>query len=399
MLWAAVDGGASCVAHHCDTKVSVNKTTVCVMGTLLAALGASACAQGAEICGPGTKDVDGLCVPEAASGDGTSGGGAAGTGGAGTPVCTGGSGAPPAGLVSIHGSLNQLVIDACGARVYLSNTSQNQIEVFDVATGALGAPILVGSQPFGFDVTPDNTRLYVANRGGENISVVDLAAGLELKKINVPAGFSGDTPLSLAITSSGKALFSTTFAGSGFGGRMLSLDLASEAVTLRTDFFGGGGTTEATVLQASADRGTIAAVAGDISSAPVFVYRTATDTFGPEHDLNGFIDAVTVNRDGTRILVDGTYVLDGNLDLLGTIPGGGGGTAAFAPDGETAYRDGASGIEVLDTTHFLVIGSLPLDDSMVEGGYGGMVGKMAVSPDGTWLAVITDHGVSFVGLP
>ena len=213
----------------------------------------------------------------------------------------------------------------------MSDGTGNRIDDYSVASASLQAPIAVGSKPSGFDITPDGQRLYVANTGGTNISVVDLGSRRELTKVNFTSNFSGDTPLSLAISRNGKALFSTTFAGSGFGGRMMSLDLATQTITQATGFFINGTTTEATQLKASGDHAMVGIVAGDISSAPVFVYQASTGQFSNEHDLSGFVSRVAVSADGTLLLVDGRYVLDNALNLLGTIPGSAMSYAAFGP--------------------------------------------------------------------
>jgi hypothetical protein len=227
--------------------------------------------------------------------------------------------------------------------------------------------------------------------------VVDLASGKELKKISFTSGFSGDTPLSLAIAKSGKAFFSTTFAGSGFGGRVMSLDLATEAVTQENSFFINGTTTEATILASSFDHTVIGAIAGDISSAPVFAYTTAADTFKPEHDLNGFVSRVVISADGSLLLVDGTFVLDVNLNLLGTIPGAKTVWAAFGPSSGVAYRAAADHVEVLDTTHFVVTGSIPVTaDTMHGTDHSRNLGNLAVASNGHWIVIVTDRGLTFV---
>ena len=300
--------------------------------------------------------------------------------------------------VSLSGTLRHVVIDTACQYVYLSNAAANRIEVFSIVDKVLQTPITVGSQPAGFDITPDGSRMYVANSGGNNISVVDLAQRKELKKIPVPAGFSNDTPLSLAITNNGRALFTTTFAGSGFGARMMQLDLTTEAVSQRTDFWLSGTTTEATFLSPSTDRSRIAIVAGDISSGPVFVYTSATNAFSPEKDLATFVGYVATNWTGSIILVDrGTYVLDAARNLLGTIPVGGLGVA-LSPSGTLGYRVVDAGIDILNLDTLLKTGSVSLGDtvagafSLLDRGIGGM----AISADGRLLAVITDHGFSLV---
>ena len=270
--------------------------------------------------------------------------------------------------------------------------------MFSLLDGTASAPIAVGSLPAGLDTSPDGRRMYVANSGGNNLSIVDLTQGAETSKVPVAAGFTDDTPLSVAVADSGLVLFSTTFAGSGFGARMLQLDPVSGAIGLRTDFFVGGSTTEATCLRASGDRSIIGAVAGDISSAPIFRYASATNLFTPEKDLNGFVASIALDRTGAVALVDpGTYVLDSTLNLTGTIPGGLY-DVAVDPSGTIGYRVASSHVDVLDLTRLVQTGSIDLGDTTSSAstfGCGG-VGAMAISRDGSLLAVITDNGFAIV---
>ena len=80
-------------------------------------------------------------------------------------------------------------------RLYITNISQNRVEVFDLATLAFQAGISVGSQPWGIAGWPrDNTgamrdTVLVANSGGTSISYVGLDAGVngaELSRYQLP---------------------------------------------------------------------------------------------------------------------------------------------------------------------------------------------------------------------
>lgn len=68
-------------------------------------------------------------------------------------------------------------------RLYMSNIERNWLEVFNLADSTFGAPIAVGSRPWGLAAWPRNRSgemadtLMVANSGGTNISYVDLKAG------------------------------------------------------------------------------------------------------------------------------------------------------------------------------------------------------------------------------
>jgi YVTN family beta-propeller protein len=80
-------------------------------------------------------------------------------------------------------------------RLYITNITQNRVEVFDLATLAFQSGISVGSRPWGIAGWPrDNTgamgdTVLVANSGGTSISYVGLNAGVsgaEVKRYQLP---------------------------------------------------------------------------------------------------------------------------------------------------------------------------------------------------------------------
>jgi len=80
-------------------------------------------------------------------------------------------------------------------RLYLSNISRNQVEVFNLADSSFKAPVVVGSRPWGLAGWPrDRTgamgdTILVANSGGTNISYINLNAGtsgLEVFRYDLP---------------------------------------------------------------------------------------------------------------------------------------------------------------------------------------------------------------------
>jgi hypothetical protein len=68
-------------------------------------------------------------------------------------------------------------------RLYLTNITRNEIEVFNLADSSFKAPVIVGSRPWGITAWPKDRNgtkgdtLLVANSGGTQISYVDLDAG------------------------------------------------------------------------------------------------------------------------------------------------------------------------------------------------------------------------------
>ena len=90
------------------------------------------------------------------------------------------------------GKFGDAIVDPNNQTMYLSNTLLDQLEVFNLNTRTFGAPIRVGSQPVGLALWPRDTMgdnadtVIVANSGGTNFSIVDVAAGRELNRHVLP---------------------------------------------------------------------------------------------------------------------------------------------------------------------------------------------------------------------
>ncbi|HWZ31345.1 MAG TPA: hypothetical protein VNX18_08435 [Bryobacteraceae bacterium] len=70
--------------------------------------------------------------------------------------------------------LQDIVLDEPRNRVYITNSGYNRIEVFDTQRMQFQNPISVGQLPHQMAMGLDGSTLYVANTGGESISIVDL---------------------------------------------------------------------------------------------------------------------------------------------------------------------------------------------------------------------------------
>ena len=96
---------------------------------------------------------------------------------------------PTGGLVA-DGIVNRNL--GVAGEVYLTNWEQDQLEVFDIATRSFGTPIPIGSRPWGIALWPVDTLgananiVMVANSGGTNISIVDMAGRIETRRHALP---------------------------------------------------------------------------------------------------------------------------------------------------------------------------------------------------------------------
>ena len=292
-----------------------------------------------------------------------------------------------------------VVIDPTSTFAFITNPQFNRVEVLRLATGTFETPIPVGSSPRGIDISPAGDRLYVANRGGTQVSVVDVAARAETKRISISSGnHLSNRPYSVAALANGHLLVATSFSGSGFGAGMFDVDLSDDSVVFRSDFWYSGSTTERTVVRASGDRMHAVIVAGDISSGPVFRYDVATDSFTPESDLDAFIAHVATDADASRVFVNGGgYVLDEDLALAGTANACSGAGVAMTPDGRVAYSLQRFKIAICDTDRFLPADFIHTFDDADWYTYLNNH-AMELSPDGTTLVAITASGVTLARL-
>ena len=97
-----------------------------------------------------------------------------------------------------------MLADTTRQRIYISNSGMNRIEVFDMKTQTLMAPIKVGQLPHSMAFGNDGSTLYVASTGGEAIDIVNLDTGQKTGRVKFPplpfnAAFALITPTVLAL--------------------------------------------------------------------------------------------------------------------------------------------------------------------------------------------------------
>jgi len=74
---------------------------------------------------------------------------------------------------SANEALEDMVMDPARQRIYIANSGLNRVDVYDIRGKEFLTPIKVGQLPRSLALTPDAGALYVANTGGESISIID----------------------------------------------------------------------------------------------------------------------------------------------------------------------------------------------------------------------------------
>ena len=116
-------------------------------------------------------------------------------------------------LTGVEG-LVDLQVDNRRGRIYMANSGLNRVDVYDFRNRKVLPSIEVGQFPRSMAMTSDGSLLYVANSGGESISIVDLDSGRQSGKAEFPAvpfNFNQNpvTPRSIAM-----GIFGPQFVGS-----------------------------------------------------------------------------------------------------------------------------------------------------------------------------------------
>ena len=87
------------------------------------------------------------------------------------------------------GSGADIAIDTTRRIAYVSNFAQNRLESWNFSNASAItrlSPVLVGSQPWGMALEIGGSRLLVANSGGTNLDVIDLASRTQVTRYTTP---------------------------------------------------------------------------------------------------------------------------------------------------------------------------------------------------------------------
>ena len=109
--------------------------------------------------------------------------------------------------------VNPLALSPDASRLYVANTTANTVEVIDTATRARLAVVRVGIEPVALALRPDGKQLWVANHVSDSVSVVDtdpasatLHAVIEtVQQVDANGVTAFDEPVGIAFASNQKA--------------------------------------------------------------------------------------------------------------------------------------------------------------------------------------------------
>lgn len=219
---------------------------------------------------------------------------------------------------TLTGQLRAVVHDPVHRRVYATNETGSSLEILDEDADGLLVPLPLGGQPWGLDLSPDFSKLFVCLPGTSEIVVINLNLPYPSlqTRIAVPADATGASkPRNIAVAANGRAFFGCQDAGAGYT-ILRELNIGSFAISFRTDL-NSGQFRDPTYIAASRDRSHLlfgqGGTGGDFAA-----YSSASNTFVGSGNIPTPISYVSVNDDGTQFaLCPGPYILGADLRQRG----------------------------------------------------------------------------------
>jgi YVTN family beta-propeller protein len=238
-----------------------------------------------------------------------------------------------------------IAITPNGQTAYVAGPSSggDSITPVNLATDAVGTPIVVGDDVSSLAITPDGSTAYAVSGDNDTVVPVDLATHSAETPITV-----GSDPVAVAITPDG----STALVVNTDDGKVTPIDIATQMAETPIDV---GSIPEGIAI--TPDGSTAFVVnAGSDSVTPIDI---ATQTAGTPITVGDNPEAIAITPDGSTAFVanegsDSVTPIDISSLTAGTPIGVGSGPNAISvsPDGTTAYvvNEGSNSVTPIGTT-------------------------------------------------
>jgi DNA-binding beta-propeller fold protein YncE len=340
----------------------------------------------------------------------------------------------PASTVTGVGPVRDMALSPDGRYAYVAASRPDRpgatdawtVNVVDTKTNAVIKTIggLADFVPTSLAVSPDSSRLYVADRNAAAIRVVDIGEGSPTRNRvvdslrlegSLPVGYG--TPVAIALSPNGSRLYAQmtdpavlivdpdtrVLAGTVSGGDSIAMFAAGERIYICADDRLGHPNVTAGVVILEADTGSELGSFG-LSDAPAFIRQPIlTGSSGQLYldidDLDGRLEVV----DTSTLNVVARITIDASADRqLHSIPA----AAVLSPDGRCLYvaNQGVRSssdeptevgwVSVVDTQRNEVIHDIALPEA--DEYQGANPQFIAIGPGGDRLVVVNEYGIASI---
>jgi YVTN family beta-propeller protein len=261
-------------------------------------------------------------------------------------------------------------------KAYVCNFANNNISVVNLATGAIASTIAVGTNPFTVGFNADGSKAFVCNYGSANLTIIPTAGGAN-QTLSV-----GNNPHGIAFSPSGTRAYVVNY-GSG---SVSVIDISSATPAVLTTIANVTGTNSAFSIAISPNGSKLYVTAN--SSNVIKVISTETNTVTGTINVGNSPSDIVFSPDGSRAYTfcNGTsqlYIINALGDTVSSNIAVSGCTSCMglgiSPDGNKlylSYTATAGKIVVLDTTKLTVVSTVDVGNAPNE---------VHVSRDGNYL--------------
>jgi len=253
--------------------------------------------------------------------------------------------------------LTDLVADPARPRLYIANPGLNRIEVFDTQQQQFLTPVTVGQLPRSIALAGDGNTLYVANSGGEFLTVVDVSKLAVAAEVTFPPLSFGSAlpilnPLLVASTQHGPQVMMSD------GSLWQVVGSTMTPRTLDPLIFGTAGTvsTPANASFVSSPEGSYAMLLAGNGAG--YLYSASEDAFiatrqvVPTPIASTYFGAASAGPNGSYFLVDGLQ-LNSSLTIVSSTATGGSPTGGGAPPAPTATTRPVPAVAAVNAQSYL----------------------------------------------
>ncbi|WP_080843942.1 YVTN family beta-propeller repeat protein [Cytobacillus gottheilii] len=115
-------------------------------------------------------------------------------------------------------------------KLYVAQRSANTVSVIDIVNNTLEATVAVGISPHATEVSPDGTRVYTVNASSSSVSVIDTSSNTVIDTISV-----GSSPYVVGLSKDGKYVYTVNYGSHN----MSVIDTATHTVVEAIDVSSG----------------------------------------------------------------------------------------------------------------------------------------------------------------
>jgi hypothetical protein len=293
--------------------------------------------------------------------------------------------------------------------LFISNGSQ--LLRYQVGSGSFLAPLELGGNLKGLDLSPDGSTLAVADTsydtaGASNwVHLVDLGA-MTARRLSFTRESSEGGTFTVAWAGDGSLLVTSTFLGSGWVPLRRYVPASGDVGKLAS-------VRQDTMLRASADGSVIGFAESNISDGRFGRYRVGDGHLlfrqGYSDGTGWFNYEIAVSRDGSQYALPtygGTFIADASLVKRSTVIGQYAGPqpvgVAYHPTRDLVFFPwaGSSLVQVYDTNTLTKVAEYDFESPFsTNGNHAFVSGRLRLSRNGSLLLASVDGGVRFLRLP